>query len=68
VLIRPDSHVSWRGDTIKDLEVAKQIIATIVGSKMSVSSPKVAFRTSGSDLLVTRKDEVAIEKMGDFQI
>ncbi|CZR52473.1 related to phenol 2-monooxygenase [Phialocephala subalpina] len=67
VLIRPDGHVSWRGDTIKDLDAAKHIVAAMVGSNMMVSGLKVAFGCSGSDLLFTQKDEFVIEKMGDFQ-
>ena len=67
VLIRPDGHVSWRGNSIKDLEAARHIVAVMVGSNMVVSGIKEAFGGSGSDLWLTQKNEFVLEKMGDFQ-
>ncbi|KAH9214891.1 FAD-binding domain-containing protein [Leptodontidium sp. 2 PMI_412] len=67
VLIRPDGHVSWRGNSIKDLGAARHIVAVMIGSNMVVSGTKEAFGGSGSDLLLTQKNEFVLEKMGEFQ-
>lgn len=74
VLVRPDQHVAWRGDSLPSLEAARDILTTVVGKKESPSEgavseearkPKHAFTATAH--LKTQVGVFEMEKMSDFQ-
>lgn len=74
VLVRPDTHVAWRGNSVRDQSLAREIIETVVGyhsttrSQSSFNSPDkipAAFTsTSGS---TTQVSDYKLDNMGEFQ-
>ncbi|EXJ69170.1 uncharacterized protein A1O5_08105 [Cladophialophora psammophila CBS 110553] len=74
VLIRPDQHVAWRGESLSSPAAARDILTTVVGKKpppneVAVSEdakkPKHAF--TATTQLTTQVDVFGLEKMSDFQ-
>lgn len=75
VLVRPDHHVAWRSDFVKDATQARRIIETVVGYHYAVPDPSSfndpakippAFSMTGG-ILTTQTSEYKLENMGDFQ-
>ncbi|KAF2491724.1 FAD-binding domain-containing protein [Lophium mytilinum] len=71
VLIRPDGHVSWRGDAVADLDAAKTIVGVITGAGQGVAKlsngdrqPEAFTSTVG---MQTQDSEFEFEKIGDMQ-
>jgi FAD-dependent monooxygenase len=69
VLVRPDGHVSWRGDEIPNETAAMELLDTIAGNKVEISTSGkgVAFGVSGSGIVTTQTDSFGLEKAGEFQ-
>lgn len=73
VLIRPDQHVAWRGDSLESEKIADQVLQTVtgrvtlgpVGFGSNGDTKDVSFKPKGR--LVTQVDEFVLEKMGSFQ-
>jgi len=76
VLVRPDEHVAWRGDSVANLDQARDILATVTGNKVSPGGghpivngvpekPDHAFTATTE--LQTHIDSFQLEKMADFQ-
>ncbi|KIW79158.1 hypothetical protein Z517_05770 [Fonsecaea pedrosoi CBS 271.37] len=74
VLVRPDQHVAWRGDSVASLATARDIVATTTGKKQIQTEapnskdsklPKHAF--TATTQLMTQVDTFGLEKMSDFQ-
>ncbi|EXJ71834.1 uncharacterized protein A1O5_04335 [Cladophialophora psammophila CBS 110553] len=78
VLIRPDEHVAWRGQSVSSLDAAKNILATVTGnhapkedSKPSsapvdvVKGPSKAFTATTG--LATQTNTFHFEKISEFQ-
>lgn len=74
VLVRPDGHVAWRGNSVSDAPLAHKIIETAVGyhfvtpGQSDFSSPDkipAAFtQTSGT---TTQVSDYKLDNMGEFQ-
>jgi FAD-dependent monooxygenase len=74
VLVRPDSHVAWRGDSVRDLSLARNIMETAVGYHSAICSqsdfnspdkiPAAFTATSGTTTQVT---DYKLDNMGEFQ-
>ncbi|KAK5021593.1 hypothetical protein LTS07_010890 [Exophiala sideris] len=75
VLIRPDQHVAWRGESISNVKEARMILEVVTGradtdlkSETKVASteaPKTAFTATNE--LTTQVEDFKVEKMSDFQ-
>ncbi|KAG8158507.1 hypothetical protein KVR01_011629 [Diaporthe batatas] len=73
VLVRPDGHVVWRGDSVRDPSLAREIIETAVGYHAAIPSqrghspgkiPAVFTSTSNT---TTQVSGYELDNMGDFQ-
>lgn len=74
VLVRPDGHVAWRGDSVRDRSVARKIVETAVGYHGTVRNqggfnspekiPAVFTATSGT---TTQVSDYKLDNMGEFQ-
>lgn len=75
VLVRPDGHVTWRSDCVKDATIAGNIIETAVGCHCTVPDPGTihdpgkipAVFTMVGDETTTQTRDYRLENMGDFQ-
>lgn len=68
VIVRPDGHVSWRNDSLKDEAAADEILQTISGAKMyQTNTEREAFTVTGSDVVSSQSTTFMLEKMGDLQ-
>ncbi|KAJ4422239.1 hypothetical protein N0V82_003099 [Gnomoniopsis sp. IMI 355080] len=75
VLVRPDHHVAWRSDSVKDATQARRIVETVVGyhygipDQSSFNGPEKippAFSMTGG-IITTQTSEYKMENMGEFQ-
>lgn len=75
VLVRPDGHVAWRGDWVKDATIAGRIIETAIGSHCTLPNPDIihdsskipAVFTMVGDETKTQTKDYKLENMGEFQ-
>lgn len=75
VIVRPDGHVTWRGNWVKDPTIADKIIETAVGCHCPLPNPATihdagktpAIFTMVGDDTRTQTREYTLENMGDFQ-
>lgn len=75
VLVRPDHHVAWRGDSLSSPAVAHDILATVLGKKQRDISSPVAPKDAGkpkeaftaTTRLTTQVEAFELEKMSAFQ-
>lgn len=68
VLVRPDGHVSWRGDAVADQGEAERIVGAVTGAvdgqANDASQPEAFTSTVG---MKTQDSEFEFEKIGDMQ-
>lgn len=75
VLIRPDGHVAWRGNWVKDATIADRIIETAVGCHCTAPDPSTihdarkipAVFTMVGDDTNTQTTDYELKNMGEFQ-
>lgn len=75
ILLRPDQHVAWRGDSAPSAEEAEQILSTIVGNVKTMASNGFGSQTATTPLkaftstvgLTTQVDGFNMNRMGEFQ-
>jgi len=72
VLLRPDGHVSWRGDLVIATSSAKKIIGTIIGAeeapiKAAANSEKKPEAFTSTVGMNTQDSNFEFEKIGEMQ-
>jgi FAD-dependent monooxygenase len=68
VLVRPDGHVAWRGDSVPDFLTATEILGRVVGmQRVAGGREGVAFNISGDGQMSTQTKTFELEKAGEFQ-
>jgi FAD-dependent monooxygenase len=71
VLVRPDGHVSWRGESVANEDAAKKITAAIRGAEQRVEQPSNGERQpeafTSTVGMKTQDSEFEFEKIGDMQ-
>lgn len=74
IVVRPDQHVAWRGDSVSSLGNACDILETATGRKSwqrkvvvsdDSKDPQEAF--TATTRMTTQVEVFGLEKMGDFQ-